>query len=419
MNNRAFHHNDTKFDKKIVMLTERWGFKLALFSMAAMTILGNAVISTALPQISSHFETLIVNKHSFTATHLDVLVRLILTMPAVVVMLLSPVAGHLMDSFGKLKFVYPAMALWSLAGVSGYFLNNIYYILASRAIFGIATAFIMTGASALLADYFSKGGFNRRESALSLQSFFCAVGGSIFISLGGFLSSFSWRLPFLVYGSGILIIILASFFLFEPRKLKFFDEEEKNDHVNYWRFFAIYFVGFFNMLVFYIIPTQLPYFMENQLHVDPKYIGFSIALSAFFYGLFSLFYKNVAKYLSIKNIYSISFVIMGLTYLSLYLFHSYWAINFALMLIGIGGGFMLVNNSAYLFKICPAHSRGKAYGILASCMFFGQFISPMVTQPIVRVIGLVEMFLVCAILVFAVTIFFHLFFRGHHQGRLH
>lgn len=60
----------------------------------------------------------------------------------------------------------------------------------------MATAFTMTGASALLGDYYSRGGFNRRENALSLQGFFCAVGGAVFISIAEFVSSYSWRYPF-------------------------------------------------------------------------------------------------------------------------------------------------------------------------------------------------------------------------------
>lgn len=81
-----------------------------------------------------------------------------------------------MDKFGKLKFILLAMVVWTISRASGFFLNDIYAILTSRAIFGMTTAFIMTGASALLGDYYSRGGFNRRENALSLQGFFCAVG---------------------------------------------------------------------------------------------------------------------------------------------------------------------------------------------------------------------------------------------------
>ena len=51
-----FHPNDTKLDKKIVEITENPAFKLALFSMAAMTVLGNVAITSALPAITRHFE---------------------------------------------------------------------------------------------------------------------------------------------------------------------------------------------------------------------------------------------------------------------------------------------------------------------------------------------------------------------------
>lgn len=51
-----FHPNDTKFDKKMVEITEKTGFKIAVFSMAAMTILGSVVISSALPAINRHFD---------------------------------------------------------------------------------------------------------------------------------------------------------------------------------------------------------------------------------------------------------------------------------------------------------------------------------------------------------------------------
>ncbi|BDL81654.1 hypothetical protein THJ026_19670 [Campylobacter jejuni] len=36
-----FHPNDTKMDKKIIQITEKFGFKAAVFSMAAMTMLGS------------------------------------------------------------------------------------------------------------------------------------------------------------------------------------------------------------------------------------------------------------------------------------------------------------------------------------------------------------------------------------------
>lgn len=403
-----FHPNDTKLDKKLVEITENPAFKIALFSMAAMTVLGSVVITSALPTITRHFEEILQNQTSFLEIfafeHLDILTRLVLTIPAIFVVILSPIAGMLMDKFGKLCFVFPAMIIWTLSGVSGFFLNDIYAILTSRAIFGMATAFIMTGASALLGDYYSYGGFNRRENALSWQGFFCAIGGAIFISIAGYLSSYSWRYPFLVYGLGILITLLAFMYLFEPRKFKFYNHTEVEAKANYWQFFPIYFIGFFIMVIYYISPTQLPYYIEEHLGLDPKYIGVSMSVSAFCYGFFSLSYKVIVKVLNIKQIYILTLFIVGTSFLLLYFIHSYVNVLISLALLGMGGGIMLVNNSAYLFSICPENARARAYGILASCIFLGQFLSPIISQPIVRQIGLIPMFLVWAVVIYAVIV---------------
>ncbi|MCW1360295.1 MFS transporter [Campylobacter sp. CCS1377] len=405
-----FHINDTKLDKKMVELTERGGFKIALFSMAAMTVLGSVVIASALPAINKHFEEILQNQSgiiaNFTLEHLDILTRLVLTIPAIFVVILSPIAGLLMDKFGKLKFIFPAMVIWTLAGISGFFLNDIYAILISRSIFGIATAFIMTGASALLGDYYSRGGFNRRENALSWQGFYCAVGGAIFISIAGYVSSYSWRYPFLVYSLGILITLLAFFYLFEPRKFKFYNHTKAEAKTNYWQFLPIYFIGFFIMVVYYISPTQLPYYIENHLGLDPKYIGISMSISAFCYGIFSLSYKSIVKRINIKTIYILTLLIVASAFLLLYFIHDFLAVLVALALLGMGGGIMLVNNSAYLFSICPENARARAYGILASCMFLGQFLSPIISQPIVRQIGLINAFLVWAVMIYFVGMIF-------------
>ncbi|MCX2683512.1 MFS transporter [Campylobacter sp. MIT 21-1685] len=412
-----FHPNDTKIDKKMVEITENIGIKLAVFSMASMTVLGSAAIAPALPAINKHFyELLLHDPTSFAFSHLDILTRLVLTIPAIFVVLVSPLAGILMDKFGKLRFIFPAMIVWTFSGMSGFFLNDIYAILFSRSIFGAATAFIMTGASALLGDYYSQGGFNRREKALSAQGFFCAVGGAVFICIAGFVSSYSWRYPFLVYGLGVLITILAIIYLFEPHKFKFYDKSQVEASVHYRHFFPVYFIGFFIMVVYYISPTQLPYYIEENLGLDPKYIGVSMSVSAIFYGVFSLSYKYLMQFLSVKTIYLATIFLVGCSFLVLYFIHTYNAVLLALALLGMGGGIMLVNNTSYLFSICPKNARARAYGILASCIFLGQFLSPIISQPLVRKIGLVDAFLVWSIVIF--IIFFLFFFFREESKRL-
>lgn len=398
-----------KFELKMEQLTERKGFKIALFSIAATTILGNAVITSSLPSMQEYFSSKILDKSSFAYTHLDILIRLVLTTPAIFVMLLAPFAGYLMDRFGKLKFLYPAMALWAFAGMAGFFLDGLFSIIFSRALLGVAMAFLMTGASALLADYYTCGKPGRRAAALGMQGFFTAAGGSLFILGGGILGEYSWREPFLIYSLGLLILIAASFYLFEPRhKAQIFAEEKK---IDLKKFLVIYFAGFFCMLAFYIIPTQIPYFMQDKLGYSPKFIGTSIALMAFLEGVFSIFYKRLVKVLAIKGVYIFSFSLMGLGFFLLHFFHSLIMINFSLILVGMALAYILVNNAEYLFKICPIQARARVFGLLASFTYLSQFLSPILTQPIVVRIDYTGLFLFVSLLIFLIVLLFALFFK--------
>ena len=141
-------------------------FYFALFSVSAMTVLGSTAIAPALPNLEKHF---------LDIENIEFLVKLVLTIPAIFIVFFSPISGYLFDKYKRLKLIYPAIIIWSISGVSGFFLDNIYYILISRAIFGIATAFVMTGSSALLADYYTG---IKREKALRFQNFYTAFGGA-------------------------------------------------------------------------------------------------------------------------------------------------------------------------------------------------------------------------------------------------
>lgn len=86
-----------------------------------------------------------------------------------------------------------------------------------------------------------------------------------------------------------------------------------------------------------------------------------------------------------------------------FLVDSFFTVLITLALLGMGGGIML----AYLFSICPENARSRAYGFLVSCIFLGQFLSPIISQPIIRQMSLVDAFLIWSIVIFIVCIVFY------------
>lgn len=368
-------------------------FYFSLFSVSAMTVLGSTAIAPSLPNLEKHFEDI---------KNIELLSRLVLTLPAIFVVVFSPLSGYLFDKFKRLKLLYPFMIIWSVSGFSAFCLDNIYLILFSRAVFGIATAFVMTGASALLADYYQG---LKREKALSIQGFYTAFGGALFLTIGGFLSNINWRFPFLVYLLGFIIFIFAFKNLFEPQKNKNINTQTATKF-NFFTFLPIYILGFFSMAMFYIVPTQIPFFIIKVLDKGGELVGISLAISSIFTAFSSLIYSKLRIYFSLNKMYFIGFFLLGFGYLLIYIFHSYIILLIALIFTGCGLGILLVTNSSWLFSLTNDNIRAKAYGFLASFIFMGQFLSPFITQPIINTFGLVKMFLVFGLILCALGILF-------------
>ncbi|PAF54227.1 MFS transporter [Helicobacter sp. 13S00482-2] len=374
-------------------------FKTALFSIAATTVLGSTLIAPSLPALEKHFSHV---------DNIDFLSKLILTLPALFIMIFSPISGFMLERFGRLKLIYPALILWSVMGTSGFFLDNIYLLLISRAIFGISTAFLMTGVSVLLSDYYVG---IKREKALSLQGFFMAFGGAVFLILGGYLSNLDWRYPFLAYLLGVVILIFAIFMLFEPiREVNAKkDTDLLNDSdrkFNFLKFVPVYLLGIFCMAMFYVAPTQLPSFIINTLGMDGSKVGISMAVASVSMAIFSLFYNRLRIYLSIFKIHFLGLFLVGSSFMTVGVFHNYFATLVAFVLMGAGLGFMMVNNSSWLFRLAKDTERAKAYGFLAASLFMGQFISPIITQPVVYYFGLIKMFCIFGGLLYVIAFLF-------------
>ncbi len=388
----------TKLDKKMLSLTERFSFKLAIFSIATMTVLGASLISPALPSISKHFHYV---------ENIELLSGLVLTIPALSTALFSPLAGYLMDKFGRLIFLYPASVLWIITGFSGYFLDNIYQLLISRFVLGMATAFITTAAYSLLGDYYSAG-VGRKDKALSLQSLILAFGAALMSMLAGLLASFSWNYVFIVYLSGFFIFFFCIFYLFEPRINKndrALKKEKEGQKIDYKPFLPMYFMGFFILMIYNLIAVQFPHYIQYHLKLDPKYIGIAMASSAIAYGIFSFLYKDIVKILGVKKIYILCLFLQSLSFFMVYLSDDFYISILSLFIFGGAGGLVLVNNSAYLLEIAPSHARARIYSILASCMFFGQFVSPFITTPLTQNFGMKNEFLIWSLTLFSVCIY--------------
>lgn len=108
--------------------------------------MSGATIAPALPGIHAHFSGV---------ENADLLVRLVLTIPAFFIALGAPVAGLVVDRMGCKPMLVGSTALYVVAGGAGYVLATLPGILTGRALLGIAVGAVLTGATTLIADYYT------------------------------------------------------------------------------------------------------------------------------------------------------------------------------------------------------------------------------------------------------------------------
>ena len=258
------------------MENKKWKLKLTLLLVSSLTIMSIITISPALPQMAKVFSHV---KNS------EFLVKLVLTVPALMIAAFSPITGMLIDRHGRLKILRLSLLLYALSGVAGYFLDNIYHILVSRAILGMSVGMSMTIVITLIADYFEG---MERQKFVGVQVAFMLMGGILFIGLGGVLADFGWRYPFLIYLSSLLVLPLTIRFLYEPPVV-----EKRNHATTHIKAPQIVWMLFINTMlmwiIFFFIPVQIPFHLK-AIGVEKKFADRSYYCNGYIiFGAFILF----------------------------------------------------------------------------------------------------------------------------------
>jgi len=347
--------------------------KLTLLLTGSMTVLAGAGITAAIPEIQDFFSN--QENASFYS-------KLILTIPALFIAVLAPFAGHIIDRFGRKKLLMISLIIYALAGTSGLYLGDIISLLIGRAMLGVGVAGIITVNTTLIGDYFQG---KERSRFMGWQGAFMAFGGVVFVSVGGLLADFSWRLPFLVYAFSIIVLILTFFYIYEPEILSdkvVRQKQPANKQIK--KIGLVYVTSFIGMIFFYMIPTQIPFLLLNMADISNSSVGYSISLAILAGAILSINYGKIRLKFNFFQIYSITFSLMGLGFLIISFSNSYIGILSGLIIAGFGTGLLMPNSNLWLVSLAPQNKRGRMVGFLNLFVYSGQFLSPILVFPLIK-----------------------------------
>jgi MFS family permease len=362
--------------------TNAWTTKLTLLLASSLTVMAGATVSPALPAMKQQFESAIADPDLRTT-----LVKLVITLPALFIVIGSPIAGMIVDRFGRKSLLLISAILYGLAGSSGLYLESLTAILAGRAFLGLAVSGVMVSATTLIADYYAGPA---RAAFMGLQAGSMGLGGVLFLTLGGALAQQNWHFPFGIYLFAWLIVPLIVSFILEPdRKTNSATVSTTANQTTPIAVLAIiYGLTTLSQIAFYLIPVQLPFFLDGLVKAAPSQSGMAIALCTLFSAAASLTYGKLKQHMEFTSFLPIIFGFMGIGYLLIGQSSNWAQALVGLAVSGMGLGILMPNMTVWLSSAVAEASRGKALGWLSTSMFLGQFLSPIVTQPLTKAFGL-------------------------------
>ena len=391
--------------------------RLATLLLAGtLTVMAGATIAPSLPAIEVQFGT---NPDAV------ILVSLVLTLPALFIAIGAPLTGWIVDIVGRRPILLSSLVLYAFAGTTGFYLDSLSGILVGRALLGISVAGVMTSATTLVADYYVG---ERRDSVIGMQAAAMSFGGVIFLPVGGALADIGWQFPFLIYAAALLLLPTAFVSLPEPHDEcdpRFQFEPQLCDPVTGLSISdggisgaapvgvapisrpslaAIYFTGIVSMVAFYTIPVQLPFYLQQLVGANGIVTGLSLAVAPLTGGIVSTQFRSIHRRLDTVHVTALLFGLLTVGFVLLGIATTLFPILAGLAVAGVGLGLLLPNLNGWLADNAPVEQRGRLLGGLTSVIFLGQFLSPLVTQPLLANVGYGRMYLVIGLILFGFTV---------------
>jgi len=354
---------------------------VTLLLASTLTIMAGATISPSLPEMARHFAGV---------PEADLLVRLVLTVTALAIAVCAPVVGVLVDRWGRRPVLAGAIVLYAVGGGSGLVLDDLYAILAGRVLLGVAVAGVMTAATALLVDL--HGGTDRSR-VLGLQAATIGAGGVVFLTVGGLLADIDWRGPFAIYLTALPLAVLVWRGVVDPPRRatdgpSVGESSGQGSHGALPLVAGVCALAFVIQVVFYTVPTLLPFYLADVARIGATGAGLSIGAMVAVSAVVSWNYARVRRLLGHAQVAVTSLALLAAGMTGLGLASDATLILPALLLTGAGVGLVIPNLSAWLGSAAAPAYRGRVLGAMVSLMFLGQFCSPLLAQPVVTAGGI-------------------------------
>ena len=337
---------------------------LALLVPITLSVMAIVLLAPILPQLQAEY------------AHVpggDYLAPMVLTVPALFVALLSPVAGILGDYFGRRRLLIVSLVVYGVVGVAPLMLTNLYALIGSRIAVGAAEALIMVLTTTLVGDYFSGA---TRDRWLAAQTSIASVSALLFFNLGGYLGRFGWRTPFWVYASALLMLVMVLRHTWEP------ESPAKQPSMSWTgfpvgRFVGILLVTIFASTLFYTVQIHASVGLDVLGLKDPGQIGFLTSIASLGVPIGTFVYARLAG-TPVARLLLAEFLMLGVGFLLMSRATTTTSFLVGCGINQLGAGMVLPTLLVWAMNQLHFEVRGRGAGLWTGAFSLGQWLSPLI-----------------------------------------
>jgi MFS family permease len=312
------------------------------------------------------------------------------TLPSIGVMIGGPITGLAIDRVGSRRFLLTALAVFGVMGSAGLYLDNVWVLVVSRFILGVAASGIVAGTLIMIGEYFDPG---TRARVLGYQG---AVGAlvvlGIILSSGQLADWGGWRAPFALYLAAFVVMAVAAFAIPKRpaggarraavRASSPAATETLLLLLPTLVLIAALFIGSF-------MPTlQVSLLLAANGVLKASTQSYVLSASAIMVAVGAASYSTIRRYWDDRAMLRISAVSLGLGIVTMGLSHGAMLVVAGCAISGFGTGLLNPQVNNMLIGRAGEAARGRAVGLGYTARYGGDFLNPVIVAPIKQQVGI-------------------------------
>lgn len=340
-----------------------------ILSMSLLTVMAGAAIATALGIIKNHF-----------ATAPELLVQLIVSMPALMIIVTNVFFFSISRRFGSKAIATAGLLLYVASGAGCFFVDDINALLLMRALLGVSVGLIMPLSTGLLAYYFPP---EQQAHLMGLSAAMNQMGGVVATLLAGMLAMVQWNYAFLVYLLGLIAVVMVWAWLPNARLGSASNRGVPFKASQLLRFHPSVTGMLLLMILFFIYPTNFAIIAKQQVALSDQAVTMimvGLDVVAFFVGLaFGWLMRTLRvpiKYFA-PSLFILGYAALAVSTVLMVLLGS------ALIGMATGVGVPYLNTIASIKG--GRDSATTVMPLLSAALYLGQFVSPLIVMPLSKV----------------------------------